>query len=436
MGGSTTANSVGQLMEADRCVSPWVRRGGPALLAAVLALNVVAYVHWPAMAMQIDARVYRFGAVRAWDGLALYTTGYTGNSHELLFVYSPFAAVIFLPMALVGEQVLRVGALVLAAALVTYASWRMLTSLGLTRAGGLWSLTALVAGLVAWLEPVRLTVQLGQINIAILAVVAADLLGPSNRKWAGIGIGLVAGIKLTPAVFIVYLAAIGRLRAAMVATVTLAVTVVVGFVVLPFDSWFYWLDHGFSAIGRISANPLANTSLHGLFERLHVSPGPATAATAALAVAALAVAAAAHRRGHAVLGLALVGMAGSAVSPFSWSHHWVWFAPLIAHLAYRAYVLRRAASVAGLWLLAAILGGWFTTWQSGDLEAGALSLPAAGWWEAILPAGYVAVFLVVLLVTAVWLWRSAREQRETRPAPDVWSRRSLGIRQHANERVG
>ncbi|KAA8939188.1 MAG: DUF2029 domain-containing protein, partial [Mycobacterium sp.] len=69
--------------------------------------------------------------------------------------------------------------------LVTYAVRRMLTAMGLAGSDGLWSLTALLVGLVIWLEPVRLSLQLGQINIVILSMVTADLLGNAQRKWAG-----------------------------------------------------------------------------------------------------------------------------------------------------------------------------------------------------------------------------------------------------------
>jgi alpha-1,2-mannosyltransferase len=262
-------------------------------------------------------------------------------------------------------------------------------------------------GLVAWLEPFRLSLQLGQINIAILAIVVADLLGPAQRKWAGIGIGLAAGIKLTPALFIIYLAAIGRLRAAMVATTTFAATVVVGFSVLPRESGYYWLRRGFRDVHRISHDPFSNTTVEGLLHRLHSPAVLATGASVALAVIAVALAAITYRRGHAVLGIALVGMASAAVSPFSWSHHWVWFAPLMAHLGYRAYILRSKYAAWILWLLAALLAGWFTSAPGGDIrEASVLSLRPGGIWNDIVPGTYVFVFLAVLMGTAAWLWRA------------------------------
>ena len=44
------------------------------------------------------------------------------------------------------------------------------------------------------------------------------------------------------------------------------------------------------------------------------------------------------RRGQPVLGVAIVGLTAPAASPFSWSHHWVWFAVLLAYLGYVGYI--------------------------------------------------------------------------------------------------
>ncbi|WP_232070292.1 glycosyltransferase 87 family protein [Mycobacterium noviomagense] len=394
-------------VEPSRMVSPWVRWGGPLVLAVALLLYAVVYVHWPRQAVQVDLQVYRFGAMRVRDGLDLYSIGLTGNPRELLFIYPPFAALCFFPLALMVEVSAQALWLLVMCVLVIYVVWRMLKSLDVTPANGLWSITALLVGLVAWLEPFRLSLQLGQINIAILAIVVADLLGPAQRKWAGIGIGLAAGIKLTPALFIIYLAAIGRLRAAMVATATFVATVVVGFAVLPRESNYYWLRRGFRDVRRISHDPFSNTTVEGLLHRLHCPAVLATGASVALAVIAVALAAIAYRRGHAVLGIALVGMASAAVSPFSWSHHWVWFAPLMVHLGYRAYILRSRYAAWTLWLLAALLAGWFTSAPGGDIrEASVLSLRPGGVWNAIVPGTYVFVFLAVLMCTAAWLWRA------------------------------
>jgi alpha-1,2-mannosyltransferase len=55
-------------------------------------------------------------------------------------------------------------------------------------------------------EPARDTLSFGQINLVLLVLVCSDLRGlTAGRRSGGVGIGLAAAIKLTPAVFIGYL---------------------------------------------------------------------------------------------------------------------------------------------------------------------------------------------------------------------------------------
>jgi alpha-1,2-mannosyltransferase len=379
------------------------RAYGPAVLTIALAVYVAAYLRWPSLAGQVDLQVYRFGAAQVLSGHDLYATGLTGNPRTLLFDYSPFAALFFLPLALVTPLTAQILGLALNVALVAYVVWRLLRGLGMTATTGLWPIAALLVGLVAWLEPVRLSLQLGQVNPLILAVVVADLLGPERRRWAGVGIGLVAGIKLTPALFIVYLLVIGRRRAALVASATFAATVAVGFAVLPRDSDYFWLRRGFDDVVRISSDPVANTSLRGLFVRLHWPLGAATAVALVLGVAALAIAALAWRRGHRVLGVAVVGMASDAVSPFSWSHHWVWVAPLMVHLGYRAFAIGSRWSLVALGVSWVTFAGWLVTATGDTPEMGLLSIRPGAAWDVWLPAAYLLMFVTALVATVWWL---------------------------------
>jgi alpha-1,2-mannosyltransferase len=387
------------------------------ILVTAVVLYLAMYLRWPSMLLQIDLQVYRFGAQRVRDGLDLYSVGLTGYPDRLLFDYPPFAALCLLPLAFGAMIWLDIGCLALMCAMVAYVVWRMLKSSGLTAGGGLWSLTALLVGLAVWLEPIRLTIQLGQINLVVLTLVVADLLGRPQRKWAGVGIGLAAGLKLTPLLFIVYLVAIGRLRAAAVAVATFVATLLVGFAFLPADSRYYWFHHGFDDVRRISRDPGVNTSLAGLFVRMHWPTGLATVLAAVLVVVALVVATVAYRRGQATLAIAVIGMASSAASPFSWSHHWVWFLPLLIHLGYRAYVLRCAGSAWAMWLFWGLFASWFTSVTDGGPNTGVLSLPVGGIWHDILPATYVFAFVAVLLCSAAWLWRSGGDAKTSEPEP-------------------
>jgi alpha-1,2-mannosyltransferase len=245
-------------------------------------------------------------------------------------------------------------------------------------------------------------------------------LAGKQSRWSGVGIGLAAGIKLTPALFIIYLLVTRRIHAALVAMGTFAATVGLGFAVAPGDSVTFWLRGRFDDVNRISHDPLANTSVRGLFLRLHWSPTLGTITAIAVAAVAVAVAAIAYRRGQAVLAVGIVGMASAAASPFSWSHHWVWFAPLVVHLGYRAYVLGSCWAAAAMWSVCAVVGGWFVAVAGDTPQAGILSLRPGGTWDEILPGAYVFVFVLVLLATAVWLWRLHAERHLTRlPTHDL-----------------
>jgi alpha-1,2-mannosyltransferase len=386
-----------------------VRVLGPVVLVVAVALYVAAYLRWPSLASQVDLLVYRFGAQRVWDGQDLYSVGMTGNATTMLFDYTPFAALCFLPLVGLSQPAVLALGLLLNVSCVGYLVRRMLVAAGITATTHLWAMTATLVGLIVWLEPVRLSLQLGQINVLIMAIVVADVLTQPSRRWTGIGIGVAAGIKLTPALFIVFLLVTGRRREAIVAGLTFIATIAVGFVVLPGDSTEFWLRGGFHDVRRISSDPLANTSLTGLLARLGWATGWETAAAVVFAVLALAVAAAMWRRGQPLLAVAIVGMASAAASPFSWSHHWVWFAPLLVHLGVLGFVHRSRMAALAMWMLAAIFGGWFVASRSSPPQAGLMSLRHPGTWDQLLPAAYLFALCLVLIYSVYTLGRPGRE---------------------------
>ncbi|GAC1406721.1 MAG: hypothetical protein NVS4B6_18660 [Mycobacterium sp.] len=132
------------------------------MVAAIAFVTyVTAYVHWPNLRMQVDLMVYRFAAERLLAGLDLYSTGLTGNHTELLFIYPPFAAICAVPLAFLDSSTVQWLWLLGMVAALTYAVVRMLKSMGMRAGGALSGLAALLVGVTAWLEPMRLTAQLG-----------------------------------------------------------------------------------------------------------------------------------------------------------------------------------------------------------------------------------------------------------------------------------
>ena len=90
-----------------------------------------------------------------------------------------------------------------------------------------WLVVGLVVGALA-LEPVWQNLRFGQVNLVLMAAVVVDLTRPERRS-SGVLVGLAAGVKLTPLVFVVLLVLVGRRGAAGRATLTFLATVAVGF---------------------------------------------------------------------------------------------------------------------------------------------------------------------------------------------------------------
>jgi alpha-1,2-mannosyltransferase len=264
-------------------------------------------------------------------------------------------------------------------ALLLAALWFTFGGLGCreprTRAG----VTLLAAAAVVWTEPFLRTIYLGQVNVALMALIMWDLTqrgSGASRWWKGAGVGIAAGIKLVPLIFIPYLLLTRRVRQAAVAAAAFAATVAAGFIVLPGDSSRWWLHGLFAQGGRTGfAGWAGNQSLRGIITRL---TGSVTAAQllwllAALLTAALGLACAAvlARAGHDVAGILACALTGLLVSPVSWDHHWVWIAPGVATAGYYALRAMRAGAPAPWWRSAA-------RW------------PAAGFWA--LAGGLIALF--------------------------------------------
>ena len=71
-----------------------------------------------------------------------------------------------------------------------------------------WLVALLTVGALA-LEPVWQNLTFGQVNLLLMLAVLVDVVRP-DRRWSGLLLGLAAGVKLTPLVFVVLLVLVGR----------------------------------------------------------------------------------------------------------------------------------------------------------------------------------------------------------------------------------
>ncbi|MEU1853707.1 glycosyltransferase 87 family protein [Streptomyces sp. NPDC019990] len=340
-------------------MTPALPRTGRGRLLLVLALATVVTVFTatvPLLRDWFDLRVYH-GSIDSWvhHGGRIYDYRVPGTPYG--FTYPPFAAVVMLPMALLDLRTAVAAALLLnlAALAVTL---RLLAGPAWRRHG--WYGWALTVCLLALFEPLRDTVSFGQVNLLLLALVLTDatLLATGRARWAGIGIGLAAAIKLTPALFIGLLLVAARWRAAAVATaVALGATAVAACADLG-ASHFYWTEALWDTdrVGRLGY--VSNQSLQGILARLGE---PDRALWAAAVVPALAVWALRARRavdaGDWTAAFALTGLAACLVSPVTWVHHLVWLLPSFAVLI-RSGHLRIAGTLYAV-LCTSVVWLWF-----------------------------------------------------------------------------
>jgi alpha-1,2-mannosyltransferase len=305
----------------------------------VLVLVIAAAVAGAVRGDLTDLFVFQHAGRTVLDGLPALDSRdpVTG----LPFTYPPFAAVVMVPLAplpIWWAAAVWTGASVGALAAVVVVVRR---ALGRPAPG--W-LVAVVTGGALALEPVWQNLTFGQVNVFLMLAVLVDLLRP-DRRWSGVLVGIAAGVKLTPLVFVVLLVLVGRRTAAGRAALAFAGTVAVGFVVAPGSAATYWA-HRLVDAGRVGPPELAhNQSVYGALTRLLDGQPPTLvwlAVAGPLALAVLVVGAGWWRRGDRVLGTCLGAVAMLLASPISWSHHWVWAVPVALALWER----NRWASVA------------------------------------------------------------------------------------------
>jgi alpha-1,2-mannosyltransferase len=365
----------------------------------------------------VDLRVYVYGAPHLLSG-DLYDFTYDEFTPDfpLPFTYPPFAALVFLPLSVLPWIVAR---WLWQALSVACLFWIVRVSLRLIRrdtgadgdADEVWRRRAMLwTALTLWIEPVRTTLNYGQINLVLIAVLLAAM--ASSRSWlAGLGVGAGAGVKLTPAISGVHFLLQRRWAAAAWSFAGFLLTVGLAWLIAPAESFRYWFELLGDAdrIGPVGS--AINQSLRGSLTRtvhFDVETGPIFLAAAAVATALFLWAAReAVRAGDGFAALVSVQVYGLLVSPISWSHHWVWAVPVLLWLLYgRARGQRIVVATAIVWVLAvgSYLISFLITAQQGDIWKieRAWYLSALGWV-------YPLCGLLTLVAVAVSLRGRVRE---------------------------
>jgi alpha-1,2-mannosyltransferase len=403
------------------------RRARLALAIAGLAFMVSLAVYL------IEVKTHTLGFMLTWYDLHVYNRGGLVAVHyprmlyvwkNIKFTYTPFAALVFGATSAVPWATLKVLTTITSVAALLVTVWLTFGGLGWAgRRRVIATLSLFAVGF--WTEPVQRALHLGQIELWLMLLIVWDMTLDDRHKWKGIGIGVAAGIKMVPLIFIPYLILAGKLRQAAVATAMFFGSVLIGFIFLPAASSKFWLTGYFLNAGNVGgANSLLNQSLLGVILRAeHGSVPHATPVwiAVALVVGLLGLAAGAilHRSGQPVAGWVACAITGLLISPISWDHHWLWVVPVLAVLI-DAGVRRRGGLRSAWWVMAGLVIVVYQAWpryflgRAAWLPDGLLGyIPRANqygfaWVNMnLFVFGGLAMFAVVL-AAAISTWRAGR----------------------------
>ena len=372
----------------------------PVLIALYVGATTFGGTFLPWRPMMVDLEVYRqAGAVLLAGGDFYDLPG------PLQFLYPPFAAVLALPLALLPATVVQLG-WTAAGALALVA---ILHRFGLKG----WVLSLAGSAVVYLVEPVVQTLTFGQLGIFLVALVVLDL-APGPRVFSrrllpeGALTAVATAIKLTPAIFVVYLLLVRKFRAFWVAVVTGVVVTLISFAVVPAASYKFWtrLAHGDTGLGHSIIYYTNQSVMADIVRIFGLGQTPAIVGlvlSAAVAVAGLWAATLWHRLGDVRLAVNLCGVAGLLASPVSWLHHFVWVVPLAMSLVERRPIGRRRLPT---WYLALgwVFVGWIVVAPFTDLPNGA-DVELQWTWSQHLLASITALVGLVLLSGAILIAR-------------------------------
>jgi alpha-1,2-mannosyltransferase len=287
-----------------------------------------------------DLQVY-WGAVHYWiHGGSIYD--FIAPASTYGFTYSPFAALMLLPLTVLPWPVTIVASCVATLLVTLLVIYWFIDPVARRHGFVPWYAVGAVAACAIAFDPLRETVLFGQVNMYLVALVGFDLLFLVRRgsRFAGVGIGLATAFKLTPGVFLIYLLVTKRWRAAFTACSAIAGASLIGAAFAPDASRVFWTDALWNTDRVGQLDYISNQSLNGAVARLNPHD-PSTLLWVLSIVAVLAVWAVRVRRAAAAddekAGFALTGIVTCLISPITWVHHLVWVMPALLLLVDRAF---------------------------------------------------------------------------------------------------
>jgi alpha-1,2-mannosyltransferase len=371
----------------------------------------------------LDLSVYREGALallgRAGDKELYDDALIQTDTRGLPFTYPPFAAILFVPLALLPAPaalgvVTALSCLCLVGVAVVVVRYLQAAAPAGPRHAWRTPAAVLAAMLLIGISgPWREGLGFGQVNALLMVLILADLLR-STRLPSGVLVGIAAGIKLTPLAFgLVFLARRDWRSLAWMAA-SFAGTVAVGWLLAPRESAAFWLDALFDA-SRVGATAdLYNVSLNSLVAQSGLAAAVQRPVWLLASLAVVAVGYAAIRRadqdGDGLRAITANAVVMLAISPISWFHHWVWIALVFPV----GYVYARRHTGARRWTGRVLLAALVPVMLFSSITV-TLTLTGTVSGEGPLPLRLFTGLGVVLPVALLAVWASPQVRTTAGP---------------------
>ena len=304
---------------------PWLARLQPVVVIVGLVVGAIALYRGIRHAIEqylLDVGVFQDAGRAMMNNFPLYSEDFPTRS-GFRFIYPPFAAWLFEPLAWMEENLMEV-----VWTIATFVAVFLVVAMAVYRLqlGKWWLWSIGFAGMAFYIEPLRAHVMYGQINIFLILLVCADVLGYTPRKIRGIGIGVAAGIKITPAAYALIFLVRMDWWSLVRSFVFFVVTAIIGAILRWDESIYYWTEE-FLVSDRGGAPPYPpNQALTGLIARLGTSNEFAQMVMkpgfVLIAVLCLWGAWRFERAGRPVHAFLLVIMGIVLATPLAVTHHW------------------------------------------------------------------------------------------------------------------
>lgn len=283
----------------------------------------------------VDYGVYRNLNNLLHEDLSIYENNVFGTfvNQGLPFVYTPFSAMLLYPLRWVAEP--------LGIYLWTFTNAILLfyiINLSMKDKHG--KKTFFIAIPFSLFNIIAQHFMFGQINIILCFLCIYDILRKDVKFIPkGTLIGVAAGIKLTPALFIIFFLVSRNWRYFFYSSASLISTMIIGYVFTPKNTIDYFTSKIFtlSSVVDLGQNfsTSGNSSIQGVVSRWTGIQDSNLSAIISVFILIMSLITAYHfsQKRDNLATACIIGISSCLLSPVSWLHHWVWAIPSIIWLA-------------------------------------------------------------------------------------------------------